>query len=85
VRGTAIGGKLGPAVCPGYTIRLPEVQDVARFWAWEKRGVVELHARERALRLSSTFLDLTDVFAGEAALAERFESEERIEQAKRRK
>lgn len=77
IRGRAVGGKLGPMVCPGYTKFLPEVTEVARFWGWEKRGIVAHQIEARGITLTDFFLDLADVFASEMASAESFEVEER--------
>ena len=66
-----------PEHCPGYTIKLPKVQEVARAWAWEERssGVIK---RYEALGLTFTedMSDLIDMFAGEQARAEAYEMEE---------
>lgn len=82
VTGSAIGGELGPKVCPGYTIKLPQVREIARWWGWEKRGVLDIQIERRDLLVTEDVLDLADVFSSEAAQAESWETEQRMERAR---
>lgn len=72
-----------PEYCPGYTTRLPIVQDVARLWGWEKRGSIEMHLRARGIEPWPVLLDYLDIFAGNWARAEAWEMDERAKGSKR--
>lgn len=77
VQGAAIGGRLGPAVCPGYSTQLPIVQECARWWGWESRGVLPMQVETRELVVTPEVLDLADLFASEMGCAEAWELQER--------
>lgn len=62
-----------PAVCPGYTKRLPVVQEAARAWAYWEKGQLQL----RHPQPTEMLMTLIDVFAGQNAMAQAWESEER--------
>ena len=76
----ACGGSYDvPEYCPGYTARLPMVQEIARLWGWEKRGSLAIHLRGRDYEPTPLQLDMLDVFAGECAQAEAWEIKQRNE------
>lgn len=57
------------SVCPGYSIRLPEVLEAARALAWSKRGgLVPLYG---VRRLPPAAVDAIDILDGAASKVER--------------
>lgn len=66
-----------PETCPGYTVRLPIVQEVARLWGWEKRGCLDAQLRGRSANPGPLELDLLDIFSAESARAESWELDQR--------
>ena len=80
-RGRMVPGcDLLPTVCPGYSHRLPQVQQAARahFWATECGG------RHR-WKPTEFMLDLIELFQGARVHAEAYELRERHEEAKRKR
>jgi len=72
-----------PTTCPGYTVRLPIVQEVATYYGWEIRGVAERNSKARKLKVTDGALNLVDVFHGEMKAAESWEMEKRFEESKK--
>lgn len=66
-----------PTVCPGYTHRLPQVQQAARahFWATECGGNHRWEPTE-------VMLDLIEVYHSSRSMAESYEVQERQREAK---
>lgn len=66
------GVKEIPKVCPGYTVHLPAVQDVARSWSWWNKGQLQI----RCDKPSELLLDLIEVFNGSFVGAQEYEMNE---------
>jgi len=73
----AIGRSPIPDICPGYTIRLPQVQFVARMFGWEKRRSLPTHLAARGIEPTQLQMDLVDIMASEWSRAESWEYDER--------
>jgi hypothetical protein len=73
-----VGGSYDiPETCPGYTVRLPVVQRVARLWGWEKRRCLDVQLRSRQEEPTELELDLLDLFSAEASRSESWELDQR--------
>lgn len=78
--GEIAGTRLQPTTCPGYTCALPEVQEVARAWAWNEKGGFIPRYRALGMAINDELSELIDMFAGEQAAAEAWEMDQRTKQ-----
>lgn len=67
-----------PELCPGYTVRLPDVQTAARAHAWWTKGQLELRFPDA----SPLLLDLIEIYNGSVVKADVYHHEEALRRQK---